>query len=103
MFLLSVKPSTKPEKKMTAKFCLCKQKLACEGSNTKTVHFGQKGSETYTEGASKEKREAYLKRHEPNESWSEPMTPGSLSRWILWGATTSLTKNIAAFKKKFNL
>lgn len=103
MFLLSIKPSDRPEKKMTAVFCKCKKKLECKGSNTKTVHFGQKGSETYTEGASKQKRDAYLARHKVNESWDEPTTAGSLSSNILWGATTSLTKNIAAFKKKFNL
>ena len=60
MYLLSIKPSTLPEKKMTAKFCMCEKKLACEGKNTKTVQFGQKGSSTYLDNKDKDKRAAYI-------------------------------------------
>jgi hypothetical protein len=31
------------------------------------------------------------------------MTAGSLSKWILWGASTSIRENIRDFKKRFNL
>jgi len=31
------------------------------------------------------------------------MTAGSLSRWILWGDSTSLETNIRSFKQRFNL
>ncbi len=104
MFLLDVKPSTRKDKKLVATFCLCKEKNACRGTNHKVVHFGQKGSETFTEGASEEKKKAYLARHgkSPGEDWSDPTTPGALSRWLLW-SQRSLGKAVESFKKKFKL
>ena len=60
------------------------------------IHFGQKGSQTYVEGASKEKREQYLKRHRVNEDWTRP-NPGSASRYILWGDSRDIKKNLRQF------
>jgi len=42
-------------------------------------------------------------RHRANEDWNKPDTAGALSRWILWGDSTSIQKNIADFKKRFSL
>jgi hypothetical protein len=103
MWLLNIKKSDKPEKKMKATFCLCAKKNECKGTNHKEVHFGAKGSETYLDHKDETKRENYLKRHKANEDWNKPTTAGSLSRWILWGPFTSLSKNIEYFKKKFKL
>jgi hypothetical protein len=103
MWLLSIKKSDKPEKKMKATFCKCKIKDDCKGTNHKTVHFGLKGSQTYLDHKDKDKREAYLARHKANENWNDPDTAGALSRWILWGPYTSLSKNINYFKNKFKL
>ena len=34
-------------------------------------------------------RDRYLKRHSGmGEDWNDPLTPGALSRWILWEAPT---------------
>ena len=68
------------------------------------VHFGASGASTYIDHGDKNKRAAYLARHGGgNEDWNDPYTPGSLSRWILWGDYTSIDGNIAAFKRKFNV
>ena len=102
MWLMSIKKSDKPEKKMTAIFCKCEKKNSCKGSNHKIVQFGQKGSSTYLDHGDDDKKDAYLKRHKPNESWNEPTTAGALSRWILWNKKT-LSASIADFKKRFDL
>jgi hypothetical protein len=69
--------------------------------NGKTVHFGSEGGRTYIDEGNKAKRDAYLKRHIVNENWNDPFSPGSLSRYLLWGEYTSLEKNQKAFMKKF--
>lgn len=95
MKLLSVQPSEKPDKKMKAIFEV--------NGRTRTIHFGQKNADDYTITKDKEQRERYLTRHKANESWNDPLTAGSLAKWILWGNSTSIHKNIEEFKKKFNL
>ncbi len=102
MWLLSVKPSTKPEKKYTATFCKCEKKDQCKGSNHKTVHFGLKGSSTFLDHKDNKKKDAYLARHKANENWNDPTTAGALSRWLLWNLPT-LSGSIAFFKNKFKL
>ena len=32
-----------------------------------------------------------------------PLTPGALSRWLLWGESRSLARNTAAFRRRFRL
>lgn len=103
LWLHGIKKSDRKDKKYVGKFCMCQEFDACKGTNTKEVHFGQKGSETYVDHGDKQKREAYLARHKVNEDWTKPDTPGALSRWILWGDSSSLAKNIGAFRKKFSL
>ena len=99
MRLLDVKPSTAKGKKYTATFCMCKEPpQKCKG---KRIHFGAAGSQTYLDHHDKAKREAYLKRHRVNENWDIPTSAGALSRWLLWGDSTSLMTNINEFKKKF--
>ena len=103
LWLHGIMKSEKPDKKYKAKYCLCDKFDACKGSNTKEVHFGSAGYEDYTQHKDKERRENYIKRHKERENWNKPDTPGSLSRWILWGDSTLLSKNIAAFRRRFNL
>ena len=103
MWLHGIKKSEKPDKKYKAKFCYCQVKDACKGKNTKEIHFGASGYEDYTQHGDKERRENYLARHKTREDWNDPDTAGALSRWLLWGDSTSLARNIAAFRKRFNL
>ncbi len=92
---LVITKSKLKDKKYTAVFHCCSGKK-------KTIHFGQEGSQTFVEGASEQKREAYLKRHKVNEDWNDPMTAGALARWLLWNER-SIQENIKNFKKKFGL
>lgn len=84
--------SERPGKRYTAIF-----------DNGKKVHFGSKGSQTYIEHMDKTKRENYLKRHIKRENWDDPYTAGALSRWILWGDSGNINKNLIDFKKRFGL
>ena len=95
MKLDNVRRSTRKEKKYMATFSL-------DDRSKRTIHFGQKGSTTFTEGASELKKENYLKRHRVRENWNKPMTAGALSRWILWNKR-SLRESISDFRKRFNL
>ena len=68
----------------------------------KKYHFGSKTGNTYIEHHDKKKRENYIKRHSIREDWSK-INAGSLSRWVLWGNSTSLETNIRDYIKRFNL
>ncbi len=95
MKLLKIVQSTKPEKKLMAVF-------ETDSKRTKTVHFGSSGAQDYTITKDKEQKERYLKRHSANENWQKPDTAGSLSRWVLWSATTR-EEGIRNYRKRFNL
>ena len=93
MKLLSVTPSKKPEKKLDATF-------ETDAGRTKVVSFGQKGADDFTKTKDIEQRARYLRRHSKNEDWTKKDSPGALSRFILWGESTSLIKNIQNYKAK---
>lgn len=95
MKLLELKPSTDPEKKYMAVFDV--------DGHKKTTHFGAKGYQDYTQHHNKIRRMLYLTRHRINENWRDPTSAGALSRWILWGPSTSFNKNVEMFKQRFNL
>ena len=69
----------------------------------KTVAFGSAGMSDYTINKDKERRKRYLDRHRKRENWNNPMSAGALSKFILWGDSTSKQSNIRAFKSRFNL
>ena len=64
------------------------------------VHFGSKNGNTYIDHGDKTKRSNYIKRHQVNEDFDNPYSPGALSRWLLWGDSTDLYKNLKEFRKK---
>ena len=80
-----------------------KHKWVAVFDDGKRVPFGAVGYQDYTQHGDKLRRANYLTRHRSRESWSNPKTAGSLSRWILWGDSTSLQTNLAAFKRRFSL
>jgi hypothetical protein len=65
--------------------------------------FGAKGYEDYTQHGDKLRRANYLSRHRTTESWNKPKTAGALSRWLLWGDSTSLQTNLASYRRRFSL
>ena len=90
-----IKKSDKEGKKLMAIFTL-------ENGRTKTIHFGAEGMSDYTKNRDKDRKQRYLKRHRRNENWNNPMTAGSLSRWILWNKETR-GASISDYKRRFNL
>jgi hypothetical protein len=89
-----IKKSTKKDKKLMAIFT---------GPNfKKTTHFGAAGYSDYTTHRDPERKQRYLNRHRKNETWNDPMTAGSLSRWILWNKT-SLKESITDYRRRFKL
>lgn len=80
-----------------------KHKWVAVFADGKRVPFGAVGYKDYTQHHDKLRRANYLSRHRSSESWNDPKTAGSLSRWILWGDSTSLEANLRAFKRRFSL
>ena len=89
-----IKKSTNPKKKYMALFY---ENDKC----IKTTHFGCAGMSDYTKHKDKARKQRYMNRHKSRENWSDPMSAGSLSRYILWNKPT-LRASINDFKKRFN-
>lgn len=68
-----------------------------------TTKFGAKGYDDYTITHDKAQRQRYLTRHRKAENWKDPKSAGALSRWVLWGKSTSLAKNLSDYKRRFKL
>lgn len=66
------------------------------------IPFGAKGYEDYTQHKNPLRKEAYLRRHRSREDWTNPMTAGALSRFLLW-ESTSLQDAVRKFKRRFSL
>ena len=92
---VTIKKSTKPNKKLMAVFTR-------ENGRTKTTHFGAAGMDDYTIKKDKDQRTRYRNRHR-GDNINNPEAAGSLSWHILWGESTSKQQNIKSFKNKFNL
>lgn len=90
--LLEVKKSNKPEKKYMAIFEL-------EDGRKKVTHFGQAGARDFLLTGDKDLRKAYRARHKKDLETNDYTKPGYLSYYLLWGNSTSLTKNIEDYKK----
>jgi hypothetical protein len=97
MRLKTLRRSHRPEKKWDAVFVK-------DNGKEKVVPFGARGMSDFTKHKDTKRRSRYLKRHSGmGEKWSQPDTAGALSRWILWGDSTSIRKNLKTFKQKFNV
>lgn len=92
--LIEIKKSNKKDKKLMAKF----YNLKTDRYNT--THFGAKGMSDYTKHKDPERKKRYIARHAKNEDWTDPVSAGALSRWILWNKPT-LKGSIDDYKKKF--
>ena len=105
--LCKVVESDKKDKKYDAYFrekgcpCSVKEDPKC-GAKELVVSFGAKNYSDFTKHKDEERKKRYLERHEKNEDWDDPTTPGVLSRWILWNKPT-LKASIEDFKKRFKL
>lgn len=101
MRLIEILPSSNKTKKYDAVFEISPNKL-------RKVSFGGKNYGDYIKYSlddhdlADEKRKAYIARHKVNEDWSDPIKPGTLSRYILWEYRT-LPKAIREYKSRFNI
>lgn len=104
MKLESVRPSTRKTKKYVATF------THGDTRSTRTIktHFGGKGCGDFIKYSAQShalgdaKRAAYIKRHGVTESWGDPTTAATLSRYLLWEKRT-LKAATTAFKKRFRV
>jgi hypothetical protein len=90
--LLRVIYARNPEKKWRAEF-----------SDNTGVEFGQAGADDYTISKNRGQRERYRARHKVDLMGDDPRTPGYLAWHLLWGESTSLAKNIATYKRLYDL
>lgn len=107
MKLLRIVRSSNSAKKFDAIFMI--------DNKEKKVSFGASGYRDYTLINDKNSKfylpkildrnvvkASYIRRHEKNENWNNPLTAGALSRFILWNKKT-LNASIRNFKKKFKV
>ena len=78
------------------------KKWKAEAEGKRTVHFGQRGADDFTIHRDEAARKAYIARHGKAENWDRTgvMTPGWLSRYLLW-EKPSLDEAIAAASRKY--
>ncbi len=94
--LKTIRRSSNPAKKWDAVF------VKPDGTE-KVTHFGQKGYSDYTKHKNPTRKQRYLNRHSGmGEHWNQPMTPGALSRWVLWNKP-SFKASLKDYKRRFKL
>ena len=95
--LLRVVPTPTLSKKYAAVF------VQLPNGRQRTVRFGTGSNYVSNPRKTARDRAAYIARHRVNENHNDPLTPGALSRWLLWGESRSLARNTAAFRRRFRL
>lgn len=74
-----------------------------ESGRVKTIQFGAKGMTDFIlSKGDKKRKERYIKRHQANEDWNDPLTAGFWSRWLLWNKPT-LKASIKDMEKRFDI
>lgn len=68
-----------------------------------SVDFGAAGMQDYTQHKDPQRRKNYVSRHTRDLRTRDPTRAGFLSMEVLWGSSTSLKKNLAAYKRKHGL
>jgi hypothetical protein len=64
--------------------------------------FGSSGMDDYTKTHDKEQRTRYRTRH-AKDLKGDPTRAGYLSYYILWGESTSVSANVASYRRRFGL
>jgi hypothetical protein len=93
--LVKIVRSAKAGKKFDAHFIT-------DRNRTKVVSFGAAGMQDFTMHKDPERQRRYIARHRAREHWNSPMTPGALSRYVLW-SSPSLRQGISNYKRRFHL
>jgi hypothetical protein len=74
-----------------------------KSGRTKTTKYGALGMDDYTKTHDKEQRDRYRARHKKDLSTGDPTRAGFLSYNVLWGNSTSIHANLAAYRAKYGL
>ena len=74
-----------------------------DSGRTKTTKYGALGMDDYTKTHDKEQRERYRTRHKKDLATGDPSRAGFLSYHVLWGPSTSIHANLAAYRARYNL
>lgn len=69
----------------------------------KRTSFGHQAYEDYTQHHDKARRDAYRRRHEKDLRTDDPTRAGYLSYYILWGDSTDMDRNVAAYRRRFSV
>jgi len=69
----------------------------------KTTLFGARGYEDYTMHKDRARRDRYRSRHQKDLQTQDPTRAGFLSFYLLWGESTSLARNVRAYRRQFFL
>jgi hypothetical protein len=93
--LVKVINSPKPGKKLRAVF-------QRENGRVFNRDFGQAPADDYTKTGDKEQRSRYKNRH-AKDLKGDPTRAGYLSYYILWGESTSVSANIASYRRRFGM
>lgn len=79
------------------------KKFRAEFDDGTHTDFGDSSMEDYTQHGDTERRESYRARHKRDLRTGDPKRAGYLSYYILWGDSTDMARNIAAYKRRFNM
>ena len=95
MKLESVKPANDGVHKYEATFD--------NDGRKKHTKFGASGMDDYTKTHDEAQRSRYIQRHKKDMATGDPTRAGFLSRYILWGESTSMMENLRRFRSRFHL
>lgn len=77
--------------------------LRLQSGRVRRVRFGDSTMQDFTQHHDPARRARYIQRHRAREHWSNPQTAGFWSRWLLWGASTSLRQNARAIARTLDI
>lgn len=66
------------------------------------ISFGMNGASDFTMHKDPLRKRAYIQRHSKREDWSNPLTAGFWSRWLLWNKPT-IEASKRDIKKRFGI
>ena len=97
--LISISPSSRAGKKWCAYF-----ENKTDGKH-KTIHFGAKGYEDFTQHKDTKRAELYRARHAKDlttENSKSGLSAGALSYYVLW-TSPSFSQGLKNYKNKYHL
>ena len=93
--IVTLSPATDGKKKL-------KVAIIDKNKKQKTIQFGSRGSSDFTIHHDKERKERYIRRHQPRENWDDPFTAGFWSKHLLWNKN-SLLSSVKDTEKKYKM